>query len=396
MYKINNNIVELLELAKIRIAKNHPYFLPLIYSIEIISDENIQFSAGVKAEKNKLEMRINYNKFREDLAGIIKRYGEEYAFYFLILHELMHIVNKHIIYKYDTLKNLAMDLVINDILSNVVNIELESLEEFKKLLGVYSFKEYTWEEIYEMLQELESGGKNKKGNDNGDGGEMISEEIIINEDALIEIEKKLIHGLEMAEKTVGLDSLGQMLKAKLLKSNINWREVLRNLLFDLSYRIKDYSFSKINKKSYAIDVILPGWIKEEEISLNIVIDTSGSISESDLNMFISEVKNLVEQFEINGKVYIHDTKVLYENDIKNIRENFEDLLKNLRGGGGTSHKDVFEKIKKQSGKKINILFTDGYSDLEEVKDLMMYENIFVVAKNYNKEIENYGKVIVVA
>ncbi|MEM4460658.1 MAG: VWA-like domain-containing protein [Nanopusillaceae archaeon] len=396
MYRVNNKIIELLELAKIKIAKNHPYFLPLIYNLEIISDENIQFAAGVKAEKNKLEMRINYNKFKEDLAGIIKRYGEEHAFYFLILHELMHIVNKHIIYKYDTIKNLAMDLVINDILSDVANIKLESLEEYKKLLGVDTFKRYTWEEVYEMLQELESGGKSKKGNDNSDSGEMISEEIIINEDALVEMEKKLIHGLEIAEKTVGLDSLGQMLKARLLKSNINWREVLRNLLFDLSYRIKDYSFSKINKKSYAIDVILPGWIKEEEISLNIVIDTSGSISESELSMFISEVKNLVEQFEINGKVYIHDTKVLYENDIKNIRENFEDLLKNLRGGGGTSHKEVFEKIKKQSGKKINILFTDGYSDLEEIEDLMMYENIFVVAKNYNKEIENYGKVIVVA
>lgn len=396
MYRVNNKITELLEIAKIKIANKHPYFLPLIYSIEIISDENIQFAAGVKAEKDKLEMRINYNKFREDLAGIIKRYGEEHAFYFLILHELMHIVNKHIIYKYDTIKNLAMDLVINDILSDVADVKLKTLEEYKKLLGVYSFKEYTWEEVYEMLQELESGGKSKKGDDNSDSGEMISEEIIINEDALVEMEKKLIHGLEMAEKTVGLDSLGQMLKARLLKSNTNWREVLRNLLFDLSYRIKDYSFSKINKKSYAVNIILPGWIKEEEISLNIVIDTSGSISESELSMFISEVKNLIEQFEINGKVYIHDTKVLYENDIKNIRENFEDLLKNLRGGGGTSHKEVFEKIRMQSGKKVNILFTDGYSDLEEIEDLKMYENIFVVAKNYNKEIENYGKVIVVA
>ncbi|MEM4772641.1 MAG: VWA-like domain-containing protein [Nanoarchaeales archaeon] len=396
MYRVNNKITELLELAKIKIAKNHPYFLPLIYSIEIISDENIQFAAGVKAEKDKIEMRINYNKFKEDLAGIIKRYGEEHAFYFLVLHELMHIVNKHIIYKYDTIKNLAMDLVVNDILSDVADVKLKTLEEYKKLLGVDTFKRHTWEEIYEMLQELESGGKSKKGNDNSDSGEMISEEIIINEDALVEMEKKLIHGLEMAEKTVGLDSLGQMLKARLLKSNINWREVLRNLLFDLSYRLKDYSFSKINKKSYAINIILPGWIKEEEISLNIVIDTSGSISESELSIFISEVKNLVEQFEIYGKVYIHDTKVLYENDIKNIRENFEDLLKNLRGGGGTSHKEVFEKIRMQSGKKVNILFTDGYSDLEEIEDLKMYENIFVVAKNYNKEIENYGKVIVVA
>ncbi|MEM4841262.1 MAG: VWA-like domain-containing protein [Nanopusillaceae archaeon] len=379
---------ELIDLAKIKIIRDFPYLVPLIYSIDIQFDENIPFVAGVRGNNGKIEMKINLKKFEEEAKDLIENYGKEKAFFGVFMHELMHIINAHIITKRDTLKNVAMDLVVNDILEDIINVKFGLNKVFEKILDI-EFKKYTWEQVYEMLRNDNEAMKVV----NEIEEKVMSEKIDIDEKSVSEIEKKVLEGIEIAEKIRGLDSLGEMLKARLLKAKVNWYEILRNVLYDISYKVKDYSFRKISKKSYAINVILPGQIREEEINLNIVIDTSGSISEDELSKFISEVKNLVEQFEIGGKIYVHDAKILYKDDIRNVKEDFNVLLKNLKGGGGTSHKEVFEDIRKQFGRVINIIFTDGYSDLEEIKDIKRYENIFVVGKDYNKIVEELGKVV---
>ncbi|MEM1544329.1 MAG: VWA-like domain-containing protein [Candidatus Bathyarchaeia archaeon] len=395
---------EVIEIAKIKIAKNFPYLLPLVYSIDIQIDENIPFVAGVRAKDGKIEMKISLEKFKKECENIINVYGAEKAFFAIFMHELMHIINAHIITKRDLLKNVAMDLVVNDILKDSLNVKFELNEVFEEILNV-EFKNYGWEEVYDMLRnnrdamdfvkKMGMSSGNGGGKSSGDGL-VISEEVDIDEESVREVEKKVLEGIEISEKIRGLDSLGEMLKAMLLKPKVNWYEILRNIIFDVSYKVKDYSFRKISKKSYAIDVILPGQIKEEEVNLNIVIDASGSINEEELSNFVSEVKSLVEQFEINGKIFVHDAKVLYKDDVRNVKNDFNVLLNNLKGGGGTSHKEVFEEIRKQFGRVINIIFTDGYSDLEEISDVRNYENIFVVGKGYNKEIERMGKVIVLA
>ncbi|MBU5682670.1 MAG: hypothetical protein KQA34_03095 [Candidatus Aenigmarchaeota archaeon] len=379
---------ELIDLAKIKIIRDFPYLVPLIYSIDIQFDENIPFVAGVRGNNGKIEMKINLKKFEEEAKDLIENYGKEKAFFGVFMHELMHIINAHIITKRDTLKNVAMDLVVNDILEDIINVKFGLNKVFEKILDI-EFKKYTWEQVYEMLRNDNEAMKVV----NEIEEKVMSEKIDIDEKSVSEIEKKVLEGIEIAEKIRGLDSLGEMLKAKLLKAKVNWYEILRNVLYDISYKVKDYSFRKISKKSYAINVVLPGQIREEEINLNIVIDTSGSISEEELSKFISEVKNLVEQFEIGGKIYVHDAKILYKDDIRNVKEDFNVLLKNLKGGGGTSHKEVFEDIRKQFGRVINIIFTDGYSDLEEIKDIKRYENIFVVGEDYNKIVEELGKVV---
>lgn len=390
---------ELIDLAKIKIIRDFPYLVPLIYSIDIKFDENIPFVAGVRGNNGKIEMKINLKKFEQEAKDLIENYGKEKAFFGVFMHELMHIINAHIITKRDTLKNVAMDLVVNDILEDIINVRFGLNKVFEKILGI-EFKKYTWEQVYEMLRnnneamEMIKELEEMYEKDEGERGKMvISENVDIDEKSVNEIEKKVLEGIEIAEKIRGLDSLGELLKAKLLKAKVNWYEILRNVLYDISYKVKDYSFRKISKKSYAINAILPGQIREEEINLNIVIDTSGSINEEELSKFISEVKNLVEQFEISGKIYVHDAKILYKDDIRNVKEDFNVLLKNLKGGGGTSHKEVFEDIRKQFGRVINIIFTDGYSDLEEIKDIKRYENIFVVGKDYNKIVEEFGKVV---
>lgn len=379
---------ELIDLAKIKIIRDFPYLVPLIYSIDIQFDENIPFVAGVRGNNGKIEMKINLKKFEEEAKDLIENYGKEKAFFGVFMHELMHIINAHIITKRDTLKNVAMDLVVNDILEDIINVKFGLNKVFEKILGI-EFKKYTWEQVYEMLRNNNEAMKVV----NEIEEKIMSEKIDIDEKSVSEIEKKVLEGIEIAEKIRGLDSLGELLKARLLKAKVNWYEILRNVLYDISYKVKDYSFRKISKKSYAINVVLPGQIREEEINLNIVIDTSGSINEEELSKFISEVKNLVEQFEISGKIYVHDAKILYKDDIRNVKEDFNVLLKNLKGGGGTSHKEVFEDIRKQFGRVINIIFTDGYSDLEEIKDIKRYENIFVVGKDYNKIVEELGKVV---
>ena len=69
----------------------------------------------------------------------------------------------------------------------------------------------------------------------------------------------------------------------------------------------------------------------------------------------------------------------------------------IRGGGGTSHLAVKEYAIKEKV-KILVCFTDGYSDIENIKwNETPFQTVFVLTESSNKDnLEPYGKVIVMS
>ena len=71
---------------------------------------------------------------------------------------------------------------------------------------------------------------------------------------------------------------------------LDWRTLLQQ---QIESTIKsDFSFQKINRRSWHMDAVLPGMNNDEKIDVAIGIDMSGSISNSMARDFLSEVKVL--------------------------------------------------------------------------------------------------------
>lgn len=150
----------------------------------------------------------------------------------------------------------------------------------------------------------------------------------------------------------------------MLERKVDWRSELREMS---TPEIKAYStFGRTNRRSYALGVAmgrrmyLPG-MRKEGITIAEFIDTSGSMGEKEVRYILGETKNIFKSFEpgmVHINVYLHDTEVYRKIELDDATA-VDDIK--LRGNGGTSHKDAFEKAE-EDGARCVIAFTDGYSD----------------------------------
>jgi len=149
----------------------------------------------------------------------------------------------------------------------------------------------------------------------------------------------------------------------------------------------DYSWAKKSKKSIAAGTYLPNVVKER-IDVCVGIDLSGSIGKEELTEFMSEVIGISKAFYNNIKIRLLTHDVDVHNDYEVCNGNIE-KIKNLKltGGGGTSHKPIFEYIKeKVRDVKLVVFFTDGYSDINDI-DFTEYnfKKVFVINKHGTDE-----------
>ena len=140
---------------------------------------------------------------------------------------------------------------------------------------------------------------------------------------------------------------------------MDWRALLQQ---QIESTIKsDFTFQKINRRSWHMDAVLPGMNNDEKIDVAIGLDMSGSISNSMARDFLSEVKGIMDSYEdFNVKVWCFDTSVYNEADFD--PSNADELIDYIpQGGGGTDFECNWDYMK-QNGiePKKFIMFTDGY------------------------------------
>jgi predicted metal-dependent peptidase len=143
-------------------------------------------------------------------------------------------------------------------------------------------------------------------------------------------------------------------------AKIDWRALLRSWLHD---RIRnDWSLWPPSKKHIHRGLILPSVGVEAPGHLVFAVDTSGSMSDSELALIYAEVRNFRETFPCRLTILQADT------NIKSIVEYGEmdgteipDRV-DVHGRGGTNFRPVFDWMNNQySGQGSALLFaTDGY------------------------------------
>ena len=88
-----------------------------------------------------------------------------------------------------------------------------------------------------------------------------------------------------------------------------------------------------------------------------IIDTSGSVDQKELDMFAAELKSILISYpDTEMEVIYVDSKVAGTQTL-----NISDLELNAKGGGGTDFRPGFDYIEKEDINPVCVLyFTDGY------------------------------------
>lgn len=317
----------------------------------------------------------------------------------LLMHEVLHLALSHPLRtgkRNRFLWNIATDLVVNKIIeendsdlfySSIVSRDGITEKTLRKQFGIkISVKGKTAEEVYDELEKhlksnqmfkafvesyefdkhfsIDDLSEEKKKELERKFGKPFSE---IKKDLEREAKKMLAEAYNVA-KLRGNEPKGmERIFDKLLESKMNWKSLLRKYVSDnIPF---DFSWKRPSKKSITTGIYMPTTLKDKKLEMLAVVDLSGSISQEQMNEFMSEIYHISKSYR-NVRIWLvtHD---YVPQDFIEIKNGIIDrLLKiKLHGGGGTSHKWLPKYIKEREelrNVKLIVIFTDGYSDIEEL------------------------------
>lgn len=150
----------------------------------------------------------------------------------------------------------------------------------------------------------------------------------------------------------------------LLQPQLPWRMLLSRYLSNVAR--DDYSFTRPSNRREG-DAILPS-LHSAQVDVTVVLDTSGSISDNEMQEFISEVNALKGQLRARITLHGCDDKLNESGPWR--YEPWEDiqLPESLEGGGGTNFRPAFDWAGKQDKQPdIMVYFTDAEGQFPEAE-----------------------------
>jgi predicted metal-dependent peptidase len=339
---------------------------------------------------------------------------------YLILHEMLHILNRHGVRgkgKHAKLWNMATDHVINTFINR---LDKQTLEEVKVNIAkpyqqpfivpeLEDKQELSAEDVYNWLLKNKvryevtmnpdgsmtvkdnKTGKSSVVNPNMGGCDQDDSSSGINNDLARAIENAISNARSAHEicKTRGFTS-GALISYldDLLKIVIPWQQLLEIAIkTNVHLCTENQSWKIPNRFMRHHRILLPGKIPMEDkegVGMLIVhVDTSGSISDDDLKEASDVIIQSMDHFKtiklITADVNVHQ-EVDFDSD--NIDEFVNYIKKDgYKGRGGTSHEPTFKRIDEIWEEYIDdlsliISITDGYSDIENI-----YQNFRFVRNN---------------
>jgi len=378
---------EKIQKAKARLMLEHPYFGTIASALTLEKSDNIEMFLS---DGNILQFNDEYF----DAIGV-----EEIEF--ALANGAMHTVLRHEKRagdRYEWLWQLATDYTINSMLVNNGLVLPDRANFQERFEGIYA------EEVYEILrseitnEELSSDenlkeqahdeqGKTNKDRlseeDNGteedkdrsgqpasssaqnkqsessdtpiedqDAGEWESEMSPEEEKQMAEAFFEQLFKKMNRQGTLPKDL--KFLVPRYFSHQIDWREMLYRYI--ASYAKSSFSFMPPNMKYLYRGIYLPS-LSSDLLRIVVAIDSSGSVDEKLLGLFLGEVESITQQypnFEIDlitadAKIQSHEVFLPGES-----------LVYEIKGGGGTDFRPVFEYIDRYiDHPTLLIYFTDG-------------------------------------
>jgi len=345
--------------AKAKLLVEYPYFGTLSSKVELIPNENIE---SFKSDGKVLE-------YNDDYLENLETDELEFIFANAAMHKsLAHENRKN--GRSGWLWQMATDMAINDMLVENGLQRPDAAQYRVRFRGMYAEEiyaelksdilreednlEYEADDADDVEQNDEKKEQEKKEQTKEELQEEILQEQLAAEEAISLLESEFKKGETPShiERFFKLDFLGK----------IDWRDELKVALE--KYFKDDYLLIPPNKKFLSQGIYLPS-TTSQTFRLVIAVDSSGSVDETLLSQFLSEVKflmSLVSHYQIELIVCdekIHSHKTFYSG---------ESLEVELKGGSGTNFRPVFEFIEREfDDVKLLLYFSDlqGKFPLEE-------------------------------
>ncbi|BDY13268.1 vWA domain-containing protein [Hydrogenimonas cancrithermarum] len=154
-------------------------------------------------------------------------------------------------------------------------------------------------------------------------------------------------------------------------TTVDWRSELYQAI---NRHLKnDYTFAKPSKKMIARGVYLPSTTSDRLI-VTVAIDSSGSVNEALLGLFVGELEALLMSFPgAEVDVLICDAKI--QGVYRFVSGEILEFA--MKGGGGTDFRPVFDYIEEElSGTSLLIYFTDAEGTFPD--EAPFYDTIWVL------------------
>lgn len=323
--------------AKTKLLVNYPLFGTIASKIELVLDDDLQ---SFKSDGTTLRCNSDF------LASLSVEEME-----FVFANSAMHAS-----LSYDMRKNnrsgwlwqLSTDYAINDMLvENGLERPLDA-NYSKRFSGMYA------EEIYAELKEdilrdeLEYEAddiddvqdNNQQNKQNDELGEQLFDEFV---------KSVVMDEAKNDELPLHLERFFKYVEP----SKIDWRGELRDALE--RFHKDDYALMPPNKKYLHLGLYLPSSISNT-FKFAVAIDSSGSIDEKLLNLFLSELNyllNIIGSYQI--ELFVCDDVIRKHTTIYS----GEDVSCEVFGGGATDFRAVFEYIESNLDDiKLLLYFTD--------------------------------------
>lgn len=374
----------------------------------------------------------------------IKEHLTNHNYLFIVVHELMHILTLTFERRNGRdrkLWNYATDYAINDmILTNRESNgaqkpmgEMLYLDEYKTpdnptgQAWLYESKYHNMsaEQIYEdILQEFKNahGGKTPEevkreladklgeamangqggGDDSKDGSpdDVIQKWLDENckgkpidfsdlmehmsDEVKQKVKASVNNTLDKLQKSAskGGSMLERALSIFLQEPPFDWRGYLNKYL--KNFIRNDFTWRRPNRRSNALETILPGTNVEAQIKVAIAIDTSGSVGDDEVRDFLSHIQKIMRSFrgfEIDiwcFSTHVHNETLKTYNQHNRDMSNFE-----LASCGGTDIASNFEWLSNRSKRyDVFICMTDGYDNISNLQ-FDKYPTIWAITQNDN-------------
>lgn len=315
---------------------------------------------------------------------------------FVLLHEVLHCALLHCTRSQGfnrKLFNIACDIVVNSHILSVLGIDDFQVDKEPVMHLAPDGGEgcaYTVEEIYEMLEAMESEQKldlsDNSTLDNHDEWTKINDPAL--EDKWHQYVSNAVAGCEKYGGNIP-GSLKRVVDEMLEPPKRDWKKWLQEFIQFDHY---DYSFQPPDRRYCDADFFLPGFSEEGDRleQIWICVDISGSISREELSMALGEIRQLLIQMDsLSGKISFFDWDISEPQDFASE----DDLNKiKMKGGGGTSFHCIFKRLAQWEGEmpKLILILTDGFAEFPEEKEALGIPVFWLIKGEYRTP--NWGEV----
>ncbi len=373
----------------INLLTNYPFYGALATSMQVVGSADLPY-AGVKAGMPPV-LYVNPDSLQKLKAP--ERLG-------VFIHEILHLILLHFSRQSrrdQKLWNVACDLAVNQLVlrGGDKNVALPcdglTVQAMEKDLGIDLPRNAGAEVYYDILEKhLPRINISLTGNQikveidvNGEKKEYTVSQILEGDDSSLDKEliKSYINKLIDQAKQVGSipGHIEMILKDLYAPPQVDWRRVLRRFLAGRGKMLNQQTWLKESRRF----VGFPGKSKKVGLTALLAIDTSGSISDADLQGFLNEVRGISK---ITGaKIYVTQCDTEPTNPVELRR-----FVRNPKftGRGGTDFRPVF-KMADEMRVPLVVYLTDGYGTTPET----VHQRVLWVLTRNSTNPAPYGEVV---